>query len=46
MALAVSAKRQMSSVGGFLTIETAFIALRYAIVSPLIAIVYARQKKA
>ena len=44
MVLAVSAKHQMSSVSGFLTIETAFILIHYAIVSPLIAAVYARNK--
>jgi hypothetical protein len=44
MALAVSAKHQMSSVSGFLMVETAFIILQYIIVSPLIAFVYARQK--
>lgn len=43
MVLAVSAKHQMSSVGGFLLIETAFILVHYAIVSPLIAAVYARK---
>ncbi len=43
MVLAVSAKHQMSSVSGFLTIETAFILIHYAIVSPLIAAVYARK---
>ncbi|BAU46699.1 hypothetical protein SVA_0117 [Sulfurifustis variabilis] len=40
MVLAVSAKHQMSSVPGFLTIETAFILVQYAIISPLIAAVY------
>ena len=43
MVLAVSAKHQMSSVSGFLTIETVFILIHYAIVSPLIAAVYARK---
>jgi hypothetical protein len=43
MVLAVSAKHQMSSAGGFLLIETAFILVHYAIVSPLIAAVYARK---
>lgn len=43
MVLAVSAKHQMSSVSGFLEIETTFIALHYAIVSPLIALVYSRK---
>lgn len=40
MALAVSAKHQMTSPFAFLGIETCFIAVHYAIVSPLIAMVY------
>lgn len=44
--LAVSAKHQMSSVGGYLLIETAFTLVHYAIVSPLIAIVYSRARRA
>ena len=43
MVLAVSAKHQMSSVSGFFTIETAFTVVQYIIVSPLIALVYARK---
>lgn len=43
MVLAVSAKHQMGSVGGYLLIETAFVLLHYAIVSPLIAAVYVRK---
>lgn len=43
MVLAVSAKHQMSSVAGFLLIETAFTAVQYIVVSPLIAAVYAPQ---
>lgn len=43
MVLAVSAKHQMSSVSGFLFIETAFLLIHYLIVSPLIAAVYARR---
>lgn len=43
MAVAVSAKHQMSSVSGFLATETAFIFIQYLIVSPLIAAVYARK---
>lgn len=35
--LPVAAKYRMSSVGGFLALETAFTALQYVIVSPLIA---------
>jgi hydrogenase-4 membrane subunit HyfE len=44
MVLAVSAKHMMSSVGGYLAIETGFVLLQYAIVSPLIAAVYVRQR--
>jgi hypothetical protein len=38
MVLAVSAKHHMTSVSGFLAIETAFLAVQYAITSPLIAL--------
>jgi hypothetical protein len=44
MVLAVSAKHHMSSVSGFLTIETAFIAVQYVIVSPLIALAFSYRK--
>jgi len=40
MVLSVGAKHQMSSVSGFLIIETAFILIHYLIISPLIAAVY------
>jgi len=40
MALAVSAKHQMSSPYSYLGIETAFVTLHYLIVSPLIAAVF------
>jgi hypothetical protein len=43
MVLAVSAKHRMSSAAGFVLIETAFMAVHYAIVSPLIAAVYSRR---
>lgn len=43
MVLAVSAKHHMSSVSGFLLIETAFMLVHYAIVSPLIAAIYSRR---
>lgn len=43
MVLAVSAKHHMSSASGFLLIETAYMLANYAIVSPLIAAVYARK---
>lgn len=40
MALAAAAKHQMTSPAAYLGIETCFILLHYAIVSPLIAAVY------
>ena len=43
MVLAVSAKHLMASVSGYILIETPFVFLQYAIVSPLIAAVYARK---
>ena len=43
MVLAACAKHQMSSVSGYMTIETGFVLTHYAIVSPLIATVYARK---
>lgn len=44
MVLAVAAKHHMASVGGYLLIETAFVVIHFAIVSPLIAFVYARPR--
>lgn len=41
MVLAVCAKHQMSSVGGYLAIETCFMLVHYAVVSPLIAAAHA-----
>jgi len=38
LVLAVAAKHRMASVSGFLLIETAFIAVQYLVVSPLIAL--------
>ncbi len=46
LVIAVSAKHQMSSVSGYVMIETAFILVHYAVVSPLIAAVYAGSKPA
>ena len=40
MVLAVGAKHHMSSVSGFLVIETAFLLVQYVVASPLIAYVY------
>lgn len=41
--LAVAAKHRMSSVGGYLAVESAFTLVHYTMVSPLIAAVYARR---
>ena len=43
LVIAVGAKHHMASVAGYVGIETAFILVQYAIVSPLIALVYARR---
>ena len=43
LVIAVAAKHHMSSVSGYVQIETAFILVHYAIVSPLIAAVYSRK---
>lgn len=43
MVVAAGAKHLMTSVSGFVLIETAFIVVQYAVVSPLIAAVYARR---
>ena len=43
MVLAVAAKHVMSSVSGYIALETGFVVVHYAIVSPLIAWVYRNQ---
>jgi hypothetical protein len=43
MVIAVAAKHHMASVGGFVAIETGFIALQYLVVSPLIALAFSRK---
>lgn len=43
MVLAVAAKHHMASVSGFLMIETGFVLVHYATVSPLLALVYSRR---
>ncbi len=45
MVLAASAKHRMDSWSGYLAIETAFVAVHFLIVSPLIALVYRRREK-
>ena len=42
--LAVGAKHQMSSVAGFLALETGFFLLQYAVVSPLLALAFASSR--
>jgi hypothetical protein len=42
--LPVAAKYRMSSVGDFIVLETAFTALQFLIVSPLIALAYRRRE--
>lgn len=44
LVIAVSAKHHMSSVSGYLLIETAFVLVHYAVVSPLIALVYVKKR--
>ncbi|PWB66498.1 MAG: hypothetical protein C3F17_01260 [Bradyrhizobiaceae bacterium] len=46
MVIAVAAKHRMASVSGFFLIETGFIALHYLVVSPLIALAFARPARA
>ena len=46
MVVAVAAKHRMASVLDFVLIETGFIALQYAVVSPLIALAYAGAQRA
>lgn len=43
LVVAVAAKHHMSSVVGYVKIETAFVLVHYAIVSPLIAAIYVRK---
>lgn len=43
MVIAVATKHRMASVGGFVSIETGFLLVHYAIVRPLIAAVYRRK---
>lgn len=38
--LPVAAKYRMASVSGFVVVETAFVALQFAVVSPLVALAY------
>jgi hypothetical protein len=44
LVLAVAAKHHMTSVSGFLLIESAFIVVQYLIVSPLIALAFAYRR--
>jgi hypothetical protein len=44
LVVAVAAKHHMSSVSGFLLIESAFIVVQYIVVSPLIALAFSYRK--
>lgn len=44
--VATAAKHQMASVSQFVLIETAFIAVQYLIVSPLMALAFSRREAA
>jgi hypothetical protein len=44
MVIAVAAKHRMADAAGFVLIETAFIAVQYAVVSPLIALAFAQRR--
>ena len=46
MVLAVAAKHHMTSPASFVLIETGFIAFQYAVVSPLLALVFATRTEA
>ena len=45
MVVAVAAKHHMASVAGFVWIETAFIAVQYLVVSPLIALAFHHKER-
>jgi hypothetical protein len=45
MVIAVAAKHRMASAAGFVLIETAFIAVQYLVVSPLIALAFSRKDR-
>ncbi|MBI4273960.1 MAG: hypothetical protein HY659_04605 [Rhizobiales bacterium] len=44
LVLVIAAKHRMASVHGFVLIETAFTALQYLVVSPLIALAFTRRR--
>ena len=44
LVLPVAAKYRMTSVGGFIALETAFTVLQYAVTSPLIALAWRSSK--
>jgi len=45
LVLVIAAKHRMASVSGFVMIETAFTALQYLVVSPLIALAFSYGRK-
>lgn len=44
LVLPVAAKHQMSSVAGYMQLETGFVLVHYLVVSPLIALAHARPR--
>lgn len=44
LVLVIAAKHHMTSVAGFVQIETAFTAIQYLVVSPLIALAFSFRK--
>jgi hypothetical protein len=45
LVVAVAAKHKMASVSGYLLIETAFVAVHYVVVSPLIALAHSAPRR-
>ena len=45
MVIATAAKHQMASASGYVLIETGFVLLQYLIVSPLIALAFAKEQR-
>lgn len=45
LVLVIAAKHPMASVSGFVLIETAFVILQYAVVSPLLALAFSMRRE-
>jgi hypothetical protein len=45
LVLTIAAKHHMASVSGFVLIETAFTAVQYLVVSPLIALAFSSRRE-